>query len=955
MPDKKNKKETAAVKKPAEEKSTTSKVKFSKEDAKSFKAFYDLVEQNKKREYDSTLKQYDLEEELYTLRKSATKETFAAADAQKDYSKLVEAEFKLEQKKLDILESGGKLDEIAYKNIKKEIQLQQKGAKLVVSQFATYKKINKLEREKAPLLKAAADAQNKLTEAQAKFSQGVESSLSFLDDIDSALNDIPIVGGILSAALGLDDIKKQASAAIIDMFGGSNKAAKTAAEKKLKEKQKEIDDITKIEEEYKINEKKRSKEIADNVADYSIEVSAKAAKQKAETNIRELKDSCECETPSETPSETSMPTPEAASETSMPTPEAAPNSDQLSLFDAEEAVEASKEVETSVIDTKAAIEEARAAVGELKNEFSAASWETSNIKNEVKQATEAEKEAGAAAEEMKEGLKKSESAAGKLMTALGPVALIAAAIGAAVMLFKIGLEVDQEVTDMARGLGISKDNAHELRNEIKDIAINTKIAGADTKALTEAYMSLTAITGQNTVANKEMLETNVLLTKQYGMQATEAAEFQLMSVGSGKTSEQVLGTVRNMTESYNKMTGDSLNFKEITKDIAKATKSQLASYKGNVAQLTKAVIQAKKLGMTLDEAANISANLLDFESSIENEMKANVLTGKSMNMNAARQLALQGDIAGAAAAALEQAGSYDEFMEMEMYQKEAIAKAAGTTVDQLVKSGQLQKMSVALGGKEIKNMSELTEADRQALVASGDLNEDEAAKLAIQEQQVSQQEKMTQAIDKIKEAFLKIMDGPLGAIVDAFSTILGNAAVMKGIITAIAIAAIPFAVSMAAAAISAIGTMSALTLGVGALAAVAGIAVTVAAMNSETDKAKKDATAVKPQEDAHIAPDGGLMVSGEKGTYQLHKDDSVIAGTDLGSISNPPMNDSNTTSSTPNNSNNGSSEVVSLLKELIKKIDQPVQFNIGGKTIQEIDKIIAMNRSYSSSDNNYAG
>jgi tetrahydrodipicolinate N-succinyltransferase len=183
-------------------------------------------------------------------------------------------------------------------------------------------------------------------------------------------------------------------------------------------------------------------------------------------------------------------------------------------------------------------------------------------------------------------------------------------------------------------------------------------------------------------------------------------------------------------------------------------------------------------------------------------------------MNAARQLALQGDIAGAAAAALEQAGSYDEFMEMEMYQKEAIAKAAGTTVDQLVKSGQLQKMSVALGGKEIKNMSELTEADRQALVASGDLNEDEAAKLAIQEQQVSQQEKMTQAIDKIKEAFLKIMDGPLGAIVDAFSTILGNAAVMKGIITAIAIAAVPFAVSMAASAISAIGTMSALTLGV---------------------------------------------------------------------------------------------------------------------------------------------
>ena len=49
----------------------------------------------------------------------------------------------------------------------------------------------------------------------------------------------------------------------------------------------------------------------------------------------------------------------------------------------------------------------------------------------------------------------------------------------------------------------------------------------------------------------------------------------------------------------------------------------------------------------------------------------------------------------------------------------------------------------------------------------------------------------------------------------------------------------------------------------------------------------------------------------------------------------------------------GNTEVVSLLKELIKKIDQPVQFNIGGKTIQEIDKVMSVNRSYTSKENGY--
>ena len=40
-------------------------------------------------------------------------------------------------------------------------------------------------------------------------------------------------------------------------------------------------------------------------------------------------------------------------------------------------------------------------------------------------------------------------------------------------------------------------------------------------------------------------------------------------------------------------------------------------------------------------------------------------------------------------------------------------------------------------------------------------------------------------------------------------------------------------------------------------------------------------TGIKIQ-DGMIAPDGGLMVSGKKGTYQLDKNDTVVAGTDLG-------------------------------------------------------------------------
>jgi hypothetical protein len=102
--------------------------------------------------------------------------------------------------------------------------------------------------------------------------------------------------------------------------------------------------------------------------------------------------------------------------------------------------------------------------------------------------------------------------------------------------------------------------------------------------------------------------------------------------------------------------------------------------------------------------------------------------------------------------------------------------------------------------------------------------------------------------------------------------------------------------------------------------------------------------------DGMIAPDGGLMVSGEKGTYQLHKDDTVVAGTGLGNTS-PTLSTSSTTSS---DSGANMSELVSLMKQLVSAVSQPAIVKIGNKVVNEIDKIQSMNRSYVGKvDNSY--
>jgi hypothetical protein len=182
---------------------------------------------------------------------------------------------------------------------------------------------------------------------------------------------------------------------------------------------------------------------------------------------------------------------------------------------------------------------------------------------------------------------------------------------------------------------------------------------------------------------------------------------------------------------------------------------------------------------------------------------------------------------------------------------------------------------------------------------------------------------------------------------------------------------------MAGLAISAIATMSALTLGIGGVAIAAGIATAAVAAASNRKTAEEGAKkTVSTQEDAQIDPDGGLVVKGKKGTFQLHKDDSLIAGTDL----DAPSKESSSVASKPVESDGGSilgdiastmmnslgassaaapasgnAEVVALLKELIAKVDQPVNINIGGRVVQELDRMITMNKTYNTKGDNTFG
>jgi hypothetical protein len=106
---------------------------------------------------------------------------------------------------------------------------------------------------------------------------------------------------------------------------------------------------------------------------------------------------------------------------------------------------------------------------------------------------------------------------------------------------------------------------------------------------------------------------------------------------------------------------------------------------------------------------------------------------------------------------------------------------------------------------------------------------------------------------------------------------------------------------------------------VGAILAGALVATTLASMFSNIGKA----------DDGVISPQGGLLVSGQKGSIQLNKDDSIIAGTNLGGGKK----------SSSQSSINNSSAIVTAIAELRRDINtlasRPVNVSIDGKKVIE--------------------
>jgi len=383
-----------------------------------------------------------------------------------------------------------------------------------------------------------------------------------------------------------------------------------------------------------------------------------------------------------------------------------------------------------------------------------------------------------------------------LSKAFGPLALIKMAADAVKFLFNAAVGASKATAEMSRNMLISRESARELYST----TIPGVVSQFNTLQKSAGNVSITIGAYEEALANiNNLLGFQLNLSKDFGKQtAMNVGEVAKMSVNFGLSAEASKQLFLDATrtnvplEDMNKsifgtlglmsvQSGLQIDINKAIEEAAKVSGNMRANFSGSTEAIAAAVFQSKLLGLSLSQLEGTASSLLDFQSSIENEMAAELLTGKQLNLEKAREASLMGDMDTLMKEISEQAGTQEEFLSMNIVQRQALAKAVGMEVNELADMYKMQSENDALAQKNLEIQNKLRKDGKSLLAEGFDIQQASLAEIRIAAEKAGKSEaelrdllgeqiylrkqeedatqKFNKALQQAKDTFARFVDG----------------------------------------------------------------------------------------------------------------------------------------------------------------------------------------------------
>ena len=220
-----------------------------------------------------------------------------------------------------------------------------------------------------------------------------------------------------------------------------------------------------------------------------------------------------------------------------------------------------------------------------------------------------------------------------------PLGLIIAAVAYLVKLFT---KWDERQKAIGSNWGALALQSAEVRKNVDKLA--TRI-GEWNMELEEAIPAMDALQDSMgiTVAYSAQLAGDMLeASKTTALSVEETSKLAATLSKITDISDENLGHMIETGYAFAEMAGTAAT--AVMKDIAANTEAMSKFAFAGAQNLFRAATAAKKLGASMSDVASMAEAILDFESSIENEMQLSVMLGKRIDFNEARRLGSAGKL-----------------------------------------------------------------------------------------------------------------------------------------------------------------------------------------------------------------------------------------------------------------------------------------------------------------------
>ncbi len=353
-----------------------------------------------------------------------------------------------------------------------------------------------------------------------------------------------------------------------------------------------------------------------------------------------------------------------------------------------------------------------------------------------------------------------------------PLAIIGQLVIAFKSLLSLGTAFAQKTADIGKSfLGMGRSSKAVVDN-LKNMAAGDLFLNF--QEARKALEGMNAAAGTQVMLSRQQVKAYQEYSHFLGLSEEATQGLFKISTLSGQSFDTVGDSIGGIVEGLNISNDSSVSLNDVLNEVAGASATTMANIGNNPEALAKAAFEAKRLGMTLDQVAAAGEASLDFESSIANEMEAELLLGKNLNLEKLRSASLTGDETTVAKEMNRILSENYEATKGNKIAQQALAKTLGISVDEMHEMNRVQQLQNKLShfGAEDRKKAE---AEVNRLMARG-LSEKEAlAQIAKEGLETTIKEgKTAEAANRSLENAKEIFKNSLAPLAEKVATAISN-------------------------------------------------------------------------------------------------------------------------------------------------------------------------------------